>query len=296
MTLLSKLGYSPNKSPYSVEVLHDIRASNISIVIPVKDNQTGITRLIDALLANTAPEHYPLEVIIVDNNSQDPVITQDQSKFSVRVVCCKRPGPAAARNTGAAIASGEWLLFLDSDCIPTATTISGYLTGSTSYIAFAGGVSAYSENTLSRYYISQEILIPPEANDSVRIRPDYLVTANCLVYRQAFKQVAGFDETFDLAGGEDIDLAFRLLEVGELQYQFDSVVLHEFTDSLSDFIVRFYRYGIGNALVAKKYGLELTPSPFLPVVCSIPNLLLASLHFFSMQRGYVSVSQKKVRH
>ena len=100
--------------------------------------------------------------------------------------------------------------------------------------------------------------------------------------QSAIDYIGYFDASFQQAGGEDIDLAFRLLEVGELEYCFESVTNHNFDDGLLGFVKRFIRYGKGNRQLAIKYGLNLIPRPFLPQKLTLVNVLFAQLQFLSM--------------
>ena len=160
------------------------------------------------------------------------------------------------------------------------------MSNNNSHVAYAGNIKTTSNNKLSKYYETQEILIPPEAIDNGIIRPDYLVTANCLVYKNAFNYIGGFDEKFKQAGGEDIDLGFRLLSIGSIAYQWNSITLHNFDDGIKGFIKRFDRYGKGNKQLSHKYMLNLTPKPFLPISKTPVNMILALLQFLFMSKGY----------
>lgn len=285
MTLLSRMGYSPTKEQ-EIEVPTKIVAPKISVIIPVKNNQDGISRLLDKFEEIFINKESPAEVIIVDNNSDIPLRIKEKWSYNVILKSCSRIGPAAARNEGASHATGEWLLFIDSDCIPSETTVHGYCATGNVHAAYAGNISVKSKDKLSRYYATQETLIPPKAIDGSKKRPDYLVTANCLVSKEAFVAVGGFDETFVLAGGEDIDLGFKLLRIGSLSYNWESIVYHTFDDGLLGFWKRFKRYGIGNRKLAEKYQLDLTPRPFIPNEVSISNLALAIVQYASMRLGY----------
>jgi glycosyltransferase involved in cell wall biosynthesis len=286
MTLLSTLGYFPNKIKNIIPAKF-IEAKKISVVIPVKNNQIGIDRFLSTFLFVTPVNFFPREIVIVDNNSEPPIEIKVPYPFVVILKKCTRIGPAAARNVGVAASTGDWILFTDSDCIPTPMTIRGYLRSENSVIGYAGGIDVVSDNILSRYYKSQETLIPPEAKYSNSVRPDYLVTANCLVSKAAINEIGGFDEEFKQAGGEDIDLAFRLLEIGDIDYCFASVTRHEFDDGVKGFVKRFIRYGRGNKQLEKKFNLNLRPKFFLPQSYKGVNILLAQLQFLSMLVGYM---------
>lgn len=285
MTLLSTLGYAPQKKN-TIPVEENINANDISIVIPVKNNQSGISRFLQVFEEVTPKKFYPSEIIIIDNNSD--VSIKIPGKYPVKLVLskCKPVGPASARNKGVEISDRDWILFTDSDCIPTESTISGYCRNDNRVLAYAGGIDIVSNDILSKYYCSQETLIPPEAKHAEKVRPDYLVTANCLIQKSAIEFVGGFDSNFKQAGGEDIDLAFRLLEIGELDYQFNSITRHEFDDGITGFVKRFKRYGRGNKQLAIKFKLNLKPKIFFPQKCTVSNIILAVIQFLAMRYGY----------
>ncbi|MFY0594209.1 glycosyltransferase [Roseivirga sp.] len=237
---------------------------NISVIIPVKDNQAGIHRFLVSFFLTQIPDNYPKELIIVDNNSAVPVVIPEgflNRGLSIENYECKKIGPAAARNIGAKNARGQWLLFVDSDCIPTQSMVSGYLRSSYDAIGYQGFVGALGNDYVSRYYESQQIHLPPSKPDG---SPKYLVTANALVLKEVFDSLGGFNEQFTMAGGEDIELAIRLAEEGQLSYARESKIIHDFNDGLSGFVKRFIRYGKGNRLAQQKLEIPLYPLPFRP--------------------------------
>lgn len=277
---------------YTPQKLGDLSApptlscSDVSVVIPVRDNQAGVERFFAALFKTHDMATLPHEVIIVDNASAIPIRIPERFErrgVSVRLLHCARRGPAAARNVGAAEATGEWLLFTDSDCAPTSNFITGYAEAMSGAIGYAGCVHAGGDGWLARYYESQSILVPPlGAYD----RPLHLITANALVWRPAFETVGGFDESFPDAAGEDIDLGLRLRQFGELAYAPTAAVVHDFGDSITDFVRRFVRYGRGNRRLAWAWDVDMTPRPFTPAVSTAPHWFAAVLQFVSLLAGY----------
>jgi len=92
----------------------------ISIVIPVYNREDILEQTLQAI----ADQIYkPIEVIIVDNNSQDRSLeichqfqeTCSHLFFSIKVLQEPKKGANAARNTGLANATGDYVLFFDSD-------------------------------------------------------------------------------------------------------------------------------------------------------------------------------------
>lgn len=262
-------------------------SSEVSVVIPVRDNQAGVDHFLTALFETHDPTKLPREVIIVDNASTVPIRVEkrfEQRGVSVRLLHCARQGPAAARNAGAASATGKWLLFTDSDCAPTPSFIAGYAESMNGAVAYAGSVRAVGCGWLARYYESQSILIPPLGAFD---RPLHLITANALVWQPAFEIVRGFDERFPDAAGEDIDLGLRLRQFGELAYVPGAQVTHDFGDSITQFIRRFVRYGRGNRRLAITWDINMMPRPFTPAVSSAAHWCAAILQYLSLLIGYI---------
>ena len=285
--MISRLGFIPTRKQNLKSSLLRL-TENITIVIPVKNNQNGIDLFLKTFFETHTKDTFPKEIIIVDNNS-NPLIQLNDNLYSipVRLLTCSKIGPASARNFGVKNSSTEWVLFTDSDCVPTNSLLTGYLKVQNNSIGYAGNIKALGQDLISKYYEEQEILVPPKVYENANHpRPDYLITANCLVWRAAFDKVGGFNETIKIAGGEDIDLGFKLLNVGQLTYAFDSVANHNFGDGLGDFRERFKRYGCGNKIISALYDLDLTPIRFKPNKRTLTNYVLAFLQFFWLTNGY----------
>lgn len=287
MTLLTTFGITPTHRGNTVAP-RELVLSDLTMVVPVKNNQTGVARLLEACLRAFAPNRFPAEILLIDNLSHPPVEIPARLAFylPVRILVCARTGAAAARNLGARRAQTQWILFLDSDCLPTPGLIDGYRQAMNGAIAYAGMVQAERSDRVSRYYDAQSILNPPQLWDNGEERPAYLITANALVWREALAQIGGLDERFPLAGGEDIDLGIRLWSVGPLAYAPAAQVLHTFEPNLRAFIHRFVRYGRGNRLLSARYQVDLAPYPFVPHNLSPINWLLAGLQFLALWWGY----------
>ncbi len=92
-------------------------ARSISVVIPARNAAATIGAVVDALAAqDPAPE----EVIVVDDASDDgtPAIAQARGAKVVRLEQSRSAG--GARNRGWEEASGDVVVFLDSDAVPAA--------------------------------------------------------------------------------------------------------------------------------------------------------------------------------
>ena len=172
-------------------------------MVPVYNNRHGIQQLLVACLDMFSPSRCPREIIIVDSLSVFPLTVPRFASWCLPllVLSCPQPSAATARNLGARTAAGEWVLFLDSDCLPTPNLIEGYQRAINGAVAYAGIVRAAHCDPLSRDYDTQGIFSPPPVWHQGRERPVYLITANVLMWWQALAQVGGFDERFPDAGG-----------------------------------------------------------------------------------------------
>lgn len=295
MTLISRLVFFKDKKTQR-KSSERIKTNEISIIIPVKDNQKGIDEYLQKFFETYSLDTFPKEIIVVDNNSSPAIsICDDYFKkgIEIKLIKCQKLGPAAARNKGAKNAKGNWLLFNDSDCIPTKSLLTGYKNADNLSVAYAGNIKALSNDSLSRYYESQEILIPMKTYDeNGQFVPQYLITANSLIWKPAFDEVNGFNEKIGIAGGEDVDLGLRLSRIGTLSYAFDSIAIHDFSDGLLGFVKRFIRYGQGNRLVEELWKTDLKPRIFRPNKRTLLNEVFAKFQYLFLTVGYLKQERK----
>ncbi|NOJ79788.1 glycosyltransferase [Myxococcus xanthus] len=269
----------------SLELEEMPRLKSISVVVPVRDNPHGLARL-GTWWRGLGEDQRPLELIVVDDASHVPV---EFVAEEVRILQGGGRGPACARNVGWRAAKGPWVAFLDSDCLPAAGWPASFAAGWRGEVAVQGAVRAMGKDWLSSYYESQGVLRPMAWTEDGR--PQYLISANCLVHRDALERIGGFGERFPLAAGEDVDLGLRLSQIGELRWCADASVAHDFEPSMRAFVRRFLRYGRGNRMLAEgqpeSTGDFFSPRPFLPLLRRPENFLLAGLAFVALGVGWI---------
>jgi glycosyltransferase involved in cell wall biosynthesis len=83
------------------------------VVIPAYNARAHIGACLDSVLAQSGP--FSLEVIVVDDGSADDTAGAVRQRAGVRCISQSNGGPAVARNTGVAAATGEYVAFLDAD-------------------------------------------------------------------------------------------------------------------------------------------------------------------------------------
>lgn len=87
-----------------------------SVIVPVYNSSEYITRCIDSVIGQ---KYADIEVVIIDDGSHDDslAVCKDIASKDSRVKVFSQPnsGASSARNRGLDIASGEYVIFVDSD-------------------------------------------------------------------------------------------------------------------------------------------------------------------------------------
>lgn len=86
----------------------------VSVVIPAHNAEQFLREAIDSVIAQTLPA---AEIIVVDDGSSDETPQVARAYESVLYHSQRQSGAAVARNSGAKIASSQWIAFLDADDI-----------------------------------------------------------------------------------------------------------------------------------------------------------------------------------
>ena len=233
----------------------DTELPTLSIVIPVLDRAEELGRC----LASIGRIDYPqakLQVIVVDDGSRDGSAAVARS-FGAVVVSSGgvRRGPAAARNVGASLASGEILAFIDSDCTASTAWLTELVPAFRDQkTAAVGGMveGMCSASTVDRYeaVMSSLSLGSRERFGNSGDDTFYLPSCNLLVRRAVFLSVGGFEGSMHV--GEDVDLTWRLRDAGwTIAYLPAGNILHEHRSTLRSFMSRRFDYGTSEGMLQK---------------------------------------------
>lgn len=85
----------------------------ISVIIPTYNREWCVLEAVDSVRSQT---YTDFEVIVVDDGSTDNTNRRlEAASDAIRLLRQDNKGVSAARNSGAALARGQWLAFLDSD-------------------------------------------------------------------------------------------------------------------------------------------------------------------------------------
>ena len=117
-----------------------------------------------------------------------------------------RRGPASNRNHGASLARGEWLVFVDDDCLPDLELVSAYAR------ARVGNPSAHVFE--GRTYVDRPRRTLAEFSP-LNEAGGFLWSCNFAIEKSLFEALGGFDARFPYACMEDVDFRERLIARGE---------------------------------------------------------------------------------
>jgi len=221
-----------------------------SVVIPTFRRPDGLARCLQALAAQELP-HDRFEVVVVDDGSAEPpreIVARFTRALAVRLVEQSNAGPAAARNTGAAAAHGDYLVFTDDDCRPDPCWLRALHESALRHPGCA--IGGRIENALGDglYSTASQLLIDflyEYYNERAEVSR-FFITSNLAFPAGAFRALGGFDASFPLAAAEDRDVCDRWREAGgTMVYADDAVVHHAHALRLGSFCRQHFNYGRG---------------------------------------------------
>ena len=228
---------------------------NLSIVIPSFNTRDLTVACINHI--RRFPPQQPYEIILVDNHSEDGSLEAVRAAHPgvITIQNGQNLGFSKACNRGASVAKGKYLLFLNSDTEPRPGSIDRLIrwldenpkTGivGPELIGANGEIRqmSWGWNPLITLELVQQFFAPYTVQRSGykqrlirflqrRSRSVPSICGACLmIRREAFEQIQGFDEDFELYF-EDSDLCFRCAARGwRIDFVAESKIVHHLGQS-----------------------------------------------------------------
>jgi glycosyltransferase involved in cell wall biosynthesis len=218
----------------------------ISVVVPVRDEEASIRILLDCLLSQTLP---PKEIVITDGGSTDRTreIVEEfiRNGAPVKLLCQRNSMPGRARNVGVQNAACDWIAFTDGGIRPDSRWLASMAarTGDGSgpevvYGSFAPVVDSFFKECAAMAYL------PPPA-EIAGVSTSAKSIASALMRRRVWEKVGGFPE--DLRSAEDLLFMQRIEAHGFHEVRAPAAMVYwNIQDNLWRTFKRFVTYARNN--------------------------------------------------
>jgi glycosyltransferase involved in cell wall biosynthesis len=198
-----------------------------SVIIPTYNSGWSLQPAIESVLSQT---FHDFEIIVVDDGSTDDTqlrlqrFTDPRLKFIYK----KNAGRAEARNSGIAVATGDWLAFLDADDLWLPCKLEKQalaIQGNPEIVMVYSKSYSFSERDMESGVISQvptEFITGegrPHPSDCLReflLARFHVCTSTVAANRMTVVELDGFDPQFKIS--EDWDLFTRLAWKGKVLF------------------------------------------------------------------------------
>jgi len=190
-----------------------------SVVIPTYNRQPILEKCLRAiehqqLHSNSVITGY--EVVLVDDGSTDGTLEWLESHSTefphVQAYAQDHKGPAAARNLGVQQATGDTIIFIDSDLVVTEHFLQAHAD------ALVEGEKQLGSDGLFTYgWVINTCNFDNPSSEPYKITDfsaAYFATGNVAIARKWLEQAGLFDTCFQLYGWEDLELGVRLKKLG----------------------------------------------------------------------------------
>jgi len=183
------------------------RRSLVSIVIPCYNQAGFLGKAIESVLAQT---YGQIEIVVIDDGSTDSTVAVAKRYERVRCISQPNRGQGAARNEGLKHATGQYIVFLDSDdrLLPPALEIGVRYLASRPDCAFVAGRCVYIGPDGARRHTTYRPLVRRNHYLNLLIGNYIWMPGTVLFRTTVVRRVGGFKTT--VSGAEDYDLYLRI--------------------------------------------------------------------------------------
>jgi cellulose synthase/poly-beta-1,6-N-acetylglucosamine synthase-like glycosyltransferase len=258
--------FRKNRQKHRKKSFPEERLPYFSIVVPVKNEE----HVIDRLLTSLSILNYPLnkrEIIIVEDGSTDKTrdICLNYAKENANVKVLNKPlsnGKPSALNFGLAHAKGDVVAIFDADNVPAHDALLAvveYFEDPKVAAVQGRTMSINSKENMLTQFISYEEAVWCEAylrgKDVLNLFV-HLKGSCQFIRRNVLEQLKGFDEA---VLSEDMEISARLVENNyKIRYASDVVAWQESPSNLKTLFKQRTRWFRGTMEVAFKYGRLMT--------------------------------------
>ncbi len=248
---------------------------NISVIIPLYNRPQETDELLDSLTRQSFKE---FEVVVVEDGSTIPagdIVARYAQRLNLKYLVKENGGPASARNFGAKYATGDFYIFLDSDCILPP----GYM-----LVAVAnrwrcwGGADMATESfsplqkavnySMTSFFTTGGI----RGNRKGGMDKFFPRSFNMGVTQELFDKVGGFS---DMRYGEDIDFSYKVVESGCTPHLLEGAeVYHKRRTSMRGFFRQVHASGAARIRLNELHPATTKLVHLLPALFTIFSVVM----------------------
>jgi glycosyltransferase involved in cell wall biosynthesis len=254
----------------------------VSAIIPAYNRADFLGETISALLAQTEPPH---EIIVIDDGSTDETAAVVATfGTAVRYQRIENSGAPVARNVGAALATGDWLWFCDSDdlwrpeylaqarIIAETSPHPQFIFGNFQLVRngiweatskFATAPKGFWDAIASRKTVGGAIFTEPPYPHILKFQPIFHSTI--VMTKSLFEAVGGYDMKFARTASEDFEFTLRCVAaapVGMIEIPLVGIRRHQGNYSANQLAnllgeVKILHHAKTHHAAAKRYGAQI---------------------------------------
>lgn len=253
----------------------------ISLIIPVYNRPQETEELLATLACQTRRD---FEVVIVEDGSAPelssaPVAERYVDRLNILYVAQPNGGPAAARNTGARAAHGDFFIITDSDCLmPPDYFANAYSEIERNGIEFFGGPDNAAADfsplqkavsySMTSFFTTGGIRGNKHSVDKFSPR-----SFNLGISRRLYEAVGGFS---DMRIGEDIDFSMRVMATGAKAWFLPDVsVCHKRRTSMRLFFKQVFIFGTARVNLNMRHPQSQRLVFILPSLFAVGSIAFA---------------------
>ncbi len=252
-----------------------------SIIVPVYNRPKEVEELLESLTKQTNKD---FELVIVEDGSRvksDAVVDKYKDKLNISYFYKPNSGPGQSRNYGCEKASGNYFIFLDSDCVLSShyfETVQKVLKAN--YVdAFGGPDSAHADFTnlqkAINYSMTSFFTTGGIRGGGEKLDKFYPRSFNMGYSKDVLETTKGFSK---MRFGEDIDMSLRILKSGfETRLIKEAYVFHKRRTNLRQFFKQIYNSGIARITLYKRHPESLKLVHFAPALFTTSTIILVLL-------------------
>lgn len=246
-----------------------------SLISPTFKRPEEVTEFLESLLLQ---KHSDFEVILGDGTPGDtlrPELKRYESNghYPLTIVYEEYLSVSDGRNRAAEVARGEYIIFLDSDCIIP----ENFLNNIEAHLAkepldaFGGPDMAHRDFTDLQKAISFS-MTSMFTTGGIRGKKKHVGTYhprgfNMGMKKSVFDAVNGYSE---FRCGEDIELSIRIIKAGyKVGFIPEAYVFHKRRTSLKQFFKQVFRFGAARVNIYKRHPEELKLTHLFPLLFSL---------------------------